>query len=76
MLNWCSSFYNVQGCIYLHMISEIVFQIFKFSKALFVRLSSCSLMRNYLALPEHYGVSTVMMNLLKIIYSISLVQGQ
>ena len=33
-------------------------------------------MRNYLALPEHYGVSTVMMNLLKIIYSISLVQGQ
>ena len=33
-------------------------------------------MRNYLALLEHYGVSTVVMNLLKVIYSISSVQGQ
>ena len=28
-LNSCSSYYNSKGCIYLHMIREILFQIFK-----------------------------------------------
>ena len=29
VLNWCSLFYNSEGCIYDHTNSEILFQIFK-----------------------------------------------
>ena len=28
-LNLCSSYYKSKGCTYLHMIREILFQIFK-----------------------------------------------
>ena len=40
-LNWCSSFYNSKGCIYLHMIREMLSQIFKntISKLRFLLLS-------------------------------------
>ena len=63
VLNWCSS-YHYSGCTCLHMNSEILFQIFKFSKALFVCLSSYYLMRHCLPLLEYCGISTAMMNLL------------
>ena len=43
VLNWCSSFDNSEGCIFRHMISKILFQIFRFSKPLFVCLSSLTL---------------------------------
>ena len=52
VLNWCSSFYNSEGC----MNSEILLQIFRFSKTLFVCLSSYSLMRKCLPLLEYCGV--------------------
>ena len=29
VLDWCSFFYNSEGCIYHHMNSETLFQIFK-----------------------------------------------
>ena len=48
VLNWCSSYYYSEGCTCLHMNSEILFQIFRFSKALFVCLSSYYLMRHCL----------------------------
>ena len=54
VLNWCSSFYNSEGCIYHLMNSETLFQIFRFSKTRFVCLSS--LMRQCLPLPEYCGV--------------------
>ena len=49
VLNWCSSFYNSEGC----MNSEILFQIFRFSKALFLCLCSYSLMGKCLSFHEY-----------------------
>ena len=51
VLNWCSSFYSSEGC----MNSEILFQIFRFSKALFLCLSCYSLME-CLSFLEYCGV--------------------
>lgn len=62
ILNWSLSFYNSEDC----MNSEILFQIFRFSKTLFVCLSSYFLMRKCLPLLEYCGV---MMNLFKDIYT-------
>ena len=56
VLNWCSLFYNSKGCIYDHTNSEILFQIFRFSKTLFVCLSSYSIMRQCLPLLEYCGI--------------------
>ena len=69
VLNWCLSFYNSEGC----MNSEILFQDFRFSKILFLCLSSYSLMGKYLSFLEYCGV---MLNLLMSTYPISSVQGQ
>ena len=55
VLNWCSSFYNSEACIYHHINSETLFQIFRFSKTLFVCLCPYSLMR-CLPLLEYCGV--------------------
>ena len=66
VLNWRFSFYSSKGCIYHHMISEILFQIVRFSKTLFVCLSFYSLMRQCLPLLEYCGVMiNSLMNLLK-----------
>ena len=73
VLNWCSSFCNSKGCKYLHMISEILFQIFINT---FCMLKFLPFMRNCLPLLENSGVSTVMMNLLKGTCPISLVWDQ
>ena len=52
-------------CLFLCKGSEILFQIFRFSKTLFLCWSSSSLLSNCLPLLEYCEVLTVMMNLLK-----------
>ena len=68
VLNWCLPFYNSEDC----MNSEILFQDLRFSKILFLCLSSYSLI-GYLSFLEYCGV---MLNLLMGTYPISSVQGQ
>ena len=50
LLNLVSSFYNSEGCIYLHMLVKYYFRS---PETLFLCLSSCSFMRNCLSLLEH-----------------------
>ena len=52
VLNCCLSFYNSEGC----MNSEILFRDFRFSKTLFLCLSSYSLMGKCLPFLEYCGI--------------------